>query len=914
VTDDPGTIRIGQTLSHYRITAAIGAGGMGEVYRATDVNLHRDVAVKMLPIQVAQDPDRLSRFRREAHLLAALNHPNIAGIYGLEEAGGTPFLVLELVEGVDLAQRLRDGALPVDEALAIALQVAEALEEAHNKGIVHRDLKPANVKLTPDGKVKVLDFGLAKAWTGAGADASSGSGDVSHSPTLAYTGTIAGVILGTAAYMSPEQARGKPVDKRADVWAFGVLMWEMLSGRRLFTGDTITDVIAAVVTKEPDLAALPNTTPPAVRRLLARCLQKDPRKRLPDMGTARLELQEVLSGVADPGPQPVGVASALPLKPQARSRERWAWLSAVLILCGVVGYLLAARVGSTPARQSAEHFLIDTPENLSFGDFPSQLAMSPDGRNLVFAATTTGGTLRLWIRPLDSLEARPLSGTDEGGDPFWSPDGTSVAFFAGNELRKLSLSSGTVQRICALPKNLSTGGTWNDEGTIVFSAGGPAGTLYRVPATGGDATPLTTLDQSRKERGYWFPQFLPGGHQILVIVGSPEAANRGVYVLSLDKPSERQRILPDPDVVKYAAGHLLSVQGGVLTARDFDVKHLAVTGTPVSLGTGVATWASNATWGFFTASEAGGLVWLSAVTTDIQLQWIDRDGKPLGTLGERAKYGQIVLSPDDKRLAAEIADADGRYDLWILDVARGVASRFTSDPDNERDPVWSPDSNEIVFSSDAGGNQHLFRKSLLGSEPPAPLPADIGKTPGKRDIAESWLRDGNTLVYMIQGPNGERTLSAASLDGKTSEVVGTDHFASDEHHVSPDGRWLTYMSQESGHADVYVEPFRRRGEKVRVSVEGGGQPRWRGDGKEIFYLSLDGGLMAASVKETATGVEIGIPTALVTPDRLNAIVEGPDYDDYAVSANGQKFLVKKAASKNDRQRLHMLLNWAPTAP
>jgi Tol biopolymer transport system component len=888
---------------------------MGEVYRATDLNLHRDVAIKILPAQVAQDADRLSRFRREAHLLAALNHPNIAAIYGLEEADGHPFLALELVEGEDISERLKRGALPVDEALAIALQVAEALEEAHNKGIVHRDLKPANVKLAPDGKVKVLDFGLAKAWAG-GATESSASADVSQSPTLAFTGTVAGVILGTAAYMSPEQARGKPVDKRSDVWAFGVLLWEMLVGRRLFTGDTITDIIAAVVTREPDLAALPKTTPPAVRRLVGRCLQKDPRRRLPDMGTARLELQDVLSGVAGAESAPASTDDVMLVARAARTRERWAWAVLALTLVGLAGYLVIQRLAVTPQKPgAAAHFLVDTPENLSFPEFPDQLAMSPDGRNLVFIANATDGTRRLWIRPLDSLEARPLAGTDEPASPFWSPDSASIAFFAAGEVRKLALSGGSVQRICAIPRVGAAGGTWNDDGTIIFSTGAATATLYQVPAAGGEAAPLTTIDQSRGETGHWWPQLLPGGRQILFSVESAKAANSGLYTLSLDKPTEKRLVLPGTGRFMYVAGNILTVQEGILTARAFDPKRLTTTGAPVTLATGVAVWNSRRTWGSFSASTSGHLAWLSATTTDVQLEWIDREGKVLGTLGEPGKYGQIVLSPDDRRVAAELADADGHYDLWILDVSRGVASRLTTDPADERDPVWSPDSKEIVFSSDASGDQNLLRTSLLGSQAPAPLPGGAGQTPVKRDIAESWIREGNTLVYMIQGNNTDRTLNAVSLDGNSPpELLSKDQFASDEHHVSPDGRWLAYISQESGHFEVYVEPFRGRGEKVRVSPNGGGQPRWRGDGKEIFYLSPDGRLMAATVRETPTGLEVGIPTMLVPADRLKAVVQGMDYDDYAVTSNGQRFLMKVAASKDIGQRIHVLLDWTPPVP
>ena len=461
-------ILIGQTLSHYKITSALGAGGMGEVYRATDTNLHRDVAIKVLPPEVAQDPERLGRFKREAHLLAALNHPSIAAIYGLEEADGKPFLALELVEGEDLKERLARGAIPVDEALEIAKQIAEALEEAHNKGIVHRDLKPANVKLTPEGKVKVLDFGLAKAWAGEASGVNSGSAALSQSPTLAHTGTIAGVILGTAAYMSPEQARGKPVDKRADVWSFGVLLWEMLTGRSLFAGDTVTDVIAAVVTKEPDLDLLPPATPRAVRRLLGRCLRKDPRTRLPDIGAARIEIQDVLAGSADePGGTAAGSDPTAAAEIRRLARQRWAWAAAFLLAAGLAGYLAAGRFTETPEIRPAAHFVIDPPEGRRVLPWGAP-AVSSDGRQVAFATAGAEASLpgTLWTRPLDSMVGRELPGTEGAMLPFWSPDSRSLAFFTLSELRKISLDNGAVQKVCALPQGRFTaGGDWAADGT-----------------------------------------------------------------------------------------------------------------------------------------------------------------------------------------------------------------------------------------------------------------------------------------------------------------------------------------------------------------------------------------------------------------------------------------------------------------
>jgi Tol biopolymer transport system component len=902
---------IGQTLSHYRITAALGAGGMGEVYRATDTNLGRDVAIKVLPSEVVQDPERLGRFKREAHLLAALNHPNIAAIHGLEEADAKPFLVLELVEGEDLKQRLERGAIPVDEALEIAQQVAEALEEAHNKGIVHRDLKPANVKLTPDGKVKVLDFGLAKAWAGDAPDGSSSSAALSQSPTLANTGTVAGLILGTAAYMSPEQARGKPVDKRADVWSFGVLLWEMLTGRTLFAGDTVTDVIAAVVRQEPDLDALPATTPHAVRRLVARCLRKDPRTRLPDIGGARLELQDVVAGTAAEGDAPAAdtAAATMGVERRSRTRERWTWAAVAVTLAGIAAFLLFRLLAQAPETRPAAHFVVETPEDLAFGAFDPP-ALSPDGRALAFVGLSPTGTAQLWIRPLDAPEVRALPGTEGAGRPFWSPDSTSIAFAAGGEIRKILLAGGTVQRVCALLRgNTHFGGTWNAEGTIVFSAGGLTANLYSVSAAGGEARLLTPHDESRGETAHWWPQFLPDGHHLLFQVAAAGEEHGGLHVTSLEEPSGRRRVLPDNSRFRYSEpGQLLFARDGVLLAQDFDAERMATTGEAVPIATGVAAWAVNSDWGEFSASAAGLVTWISGNDPEVQLEWLDRKGGRLGTLGEAGSYGQIVLSPDDRRVAVEITGGEGQWDIWVLDVARGVASRLTTGPANERDPGWSPDSQTLMFSSTESGDQDLLRKDLQGSEPAAPLPGGIGQTPGERDIAKEWLREGNTLLYKTVAA-GESAIWALSLDGDGKPESLVKGFGADQPHVSPDGRWLAYITTESGRYEVYVEPFRRRGERVRVSANGGGQPRWRGDGKELFYLSLDGSLMAVDVGEGATGPEVGIPTTLVSAPDLEATVQGPDYHDYAVSADGQRFLVKRSAESDRRRRIHVLLNW-----
>jgi len=910
---------IGRTLGHYRIVEKIGEGGMGEVYRAHDERLDRDVAIKVLPEAVAQDADRLARFEREAKVLASLNHPNIAHLYGLEmvESGSgsgtdsspkpqapspTSFLVMELAEGETLAERIKKGPIPVDDALDYALQIAEGLEAAHEHGIIHRDLKPANVMVSPEGKVKILDFGLAKAWQPEESDA-----DLTHSPTLTGQMTAVGVLLGTAAYMSPEQARGKPVDKRADVWSFGVVLWEMLTGHSLFAGETVTDVIAAVVTKEVDLDALPAQTPRAILRLVSRCLRKDPRTRLPGIGSARLELQEVIAGTAiENETLAADIGEATRTGRRRHVRERWAWAAVALVLGGLAASPMIQRLTKAPEARIVAHFVLDTPEILAFGDYEdfNPPAVSPDGRSIVISGRSPNGTVQLWSRSLDEPKVQALPGTEGARTPFWSPDGTWIAFSAEGELKKLALASGTVQKICALPRRLDAeGGTWNNGGTIVFAPGGMDARLYSVPAAGGEAKPLTSTDKSRGETDHLAPQFLPNGFQILFTVLSAEEEHAGLHVVSLEAPDERRRILPDQVRFRYAApGHLLFVRGGILLAQSFDAEHLVATGEALPIASAVEERIMLPGWGLFSVSETGLVIWSSAKDREVRLEWLDRTGERIGTLGEPGPYGQIALSPDDTRVAVEVANNEGRFDIWVIDVARGVASRLTSDPGDERDPVWSPDGQELVFDTGTGGG-NLIRMALATGASASPLLQGP-----EHYIPESWSHDGKTLFYITDGE--ERTLSALPLDGVgPAEPLMKSRFYFDETQVSPDSRWLAYLSKESGREEVYVEPFRRPGERVRVSTNGGGQPKWRGDGKELFYLTLNGALMAVDVREGTTGPDVGIPTMLVPANDLYAVVQGPDLDDYAVSADGRRFLVKRPATEDANQPIHVLLNW-----
>jgi eukaryotic-like serine/threonine-protein kinase len=902
---------IGRTLSHYRITSAIGAGGMGEVYRATDTALGRDVAIKVLPAEVAGDPERLSRFRREAHMLASLNHPNIAAIYGLEESDGKPFIALELVEGEDLKERLARGPIPIGEALEIAEQIAEGLEEAHSKGIVHRDLKPANVKLSSDGRVKVLDFGLAKAWAGEPGDSRSSGPMVSQSPTFARTGTVAGVILGTAAYMSPEQARGRPVDRRADVWAFGVLLWEMLTGRTLFDGPTVTDVIAAVVTKEPDLGALPADTPRAVRRLLSRCLRKDPRTRLPDIGAARLELQDTIAGTTAEPETSAALEGATRAERRNRRRE-WAWAGVALVAASLAGVLAFVHFRETePPPSRVARFTVDAPDGWSWlVDFHWPVP-SPDGRQLVFPAVREGAGIgdsavtTLWLRALDSLTSRPVAGTEGAQFPMWSPDGRSVAFFTAKELRRVNLDDGTVQRVCVLPAGgLSgqvTGGTWSPSGTILFAAGGGNARIYAIPAAGGDAKPLTTVDSARGEAHHHFPQFLPDGRRFFFAVGGQEGT-AGLYLASLEAPDERQRLVPGWVRRVYADGHLFFAADGALMAHPFDLRTMALRGDPVVVASSVSTWQANPNIGWFGVSQGGTLGYKSQGTagSEVQLTWRDRTGAEVGTLGTPGTIGQLTLSPDERNVALEILSAEGQHQLWVMEVARGVASRLTLTAGDMRDPVWAPDSRSLVFIARTDKGPELRRKGLRAGDVETVV-ADAAI----ENIPESWLASDDTLLVVRRNPQtADQTVWALPLAGGEAEPVLTASRL-DEPQISPDGRWLAYVSHEAGQDDVYIEPFRREGDRVRVSVAGGGQPKWRRDGRELYFVTPMNRLAAVDVRMTADGLDVSLPTELF---EIRAI-QGTGFDDYAPSRDGQRFLVKVPVGQDSRPMLHVVTNW-----
>jgi serine/threonine protein kinase/Tol biopolymer transport system component len=878
------SMQVGTQLGSLELTAFLGKGGMGEVYRARDAKLKRDVAVKILPPEFSRDPDRAARFQHEAEVLASVNHPNIAAIYDVQESAGSRFLVLELVEGETLAERIRRGPIQLDEALHIAKSICEALEAAHEKGIVHRDLKPANVKIAPDGTVKVLDFGLAKAFSSEAARS-----DPSESPTLSAVATMQGTILGTAAYMSPEQARSKTADKRADIWAFGVVLYEMLTGRMLFSGENVSETLAAVMMKEPDWTVLPKNTPLRIREVLQRCLVKEPRNRTRDIGDVRIAIEEANSesGVK---------ASSTPHTPH-RLVQIWIAVAMVAILVAIGTAIPAVRYfrESPPAPPPEMRTDIVTPPT----DDPVSFALSPDGQHLVFVASGASGS-QLWLRPLAATSAQPLAGTERARLPFWSPDGRSVGFFADGKLKRLDIGGGLPQALTNV--SFGTGGAWSPEGVILFGPSSSRSPILRVPASGGQAVPVTTLSAPNSIY-YQFPQFLPGGRSFVFFVSGEEGV-RGIYLGSLDAKDTKRLTTADSTGFYMAPGWLLFVRQGTLVAQRFDLSRMEITGDSVAVADRLAD--SFVGVPAFSVAANGLVAYRAGTGNGRQLTWLDRSGKVLGTLGppDFNVLADPTLSPDGSRVAVT-RTVQGNPDVWLLDSTR--MTRFTFDAGVDGFAVWSPDGTRIAFRSSREGKYRLYQKPSNGAGAEELI---YDSQDGTLSSPSSWSADGRFLLLQGNTPKTSYDVWVLPLDGeKKPRAFLRTPFEERSAEFSPDGHWVAYRSNESGRYEVYVRPFPESGGQWQVSTAGGIAPRWRRDGKELYYIAPDARLMAVPISVKGATLEPGTPVPLFQTQ----IVGGGSYPNrpqYDVASDG-RFLINSTIEAAATSPITLIQNWKP---
>ena len=884
---------IGSRLGPYEITAKLGEGGMGVVYRGRDSRLDRDVAIKVLPAALTADTERLARFDREAKLLAQLHHPHVASVFGLEESNGIRALVMELVEGPTLAERLTAGPLSLTESLQIARQVAEALEEAHEKGIVHRDLKPQNIKAPVDGKVKVLDFGLAKAMAATSSPDASAP-ELTHSPTMTPASTQIGVILGTAAYMAPEQAVGGAVDRRADVWSFGVVLWEMLTGRRLFEGETTSHVLAGVLKDTPDLTALPPETPERIVDLLRRCLRRKPRERLQSIGDARVVIEEVL---ADPDAEARAEArSAAVVLPSVSRPSKVMWLvgAAGLAAAAVFAALWLASRGGAAEGRVVRAALLPAPGTV-LGD---TLALSPDGSRVVFEAWDgKSGARSLWLRDLALGKVERLEQTEGGEMPFWSPDGKHLGFFAKGTLKRLDPAGGPAQEICDAPT--PRGGAWGSDGNIVFTPSFRTG-LSIVPASGGTPKPLTKLGGS--EKSHRFPLFLPGGKTILFLSQTAEGGARndqsGIDALELATGKRTRVVTTNSSPIYSAAGQILYWRDGTLLGQRFDAGRLAVEGEPVPIANPVSYNQNEQT--LASVSNEGTLVFREGTRGSLsRLVWLDRRGLGQAVIRDRELLQGFALSKDGTRLAyAANAIGQGSTDLWVQDLVRGTASRLTFEEGGESNPAWSHDGAYVYYSNDRRNDGVIFRRRSDGTG----TAEELGTTP-EGIWPGSVARDGRWMVAgTVAGKTGWDLLRFDFATRKVSPLVTTPFFDQDPA-LSPDDRLLAFASEESGRWEIYVQALDGERGRWQVSTETGRRPRWRADGRELFFLAVPDRLMAVDVEPGAVP-RFGTPRELF---RFPA-------DGYEVAPDGQRFVVASLGGGDPDKPLSLLTNWPHLMP
>jgi Tol biopolymer transport system component len=869
---------IGKKLAHYEILAKIGEGGMGEVFRARDTHLSREVAIKILPTEVAGNPERAARFEREAVTLASLQHPNIASIYGYEQAEGMRFLVMELVEGEDLAVRLQRGALPVDEVVHIAGQMALGLEAAHERGIVHRDLKPANVRIDPEGTVKILDFGLARAYSG---DFSSEL-DVQASPTITAAMTMAGVILGTAAYMSPEQARGKRVDKRSDIWAFGVILYEMFLGSRLYSGETVTDILGAIVHGEPDLRVLPDGIPTGLRALIKRCLTPEAQDRLRDIGEARY----ALANLDATGSETAGTGKA--------GGSGRGWLVASLVLLLVVAGLTTLLLRPGPASPVLQASIaLPTGSVLrSLGSTGGAMRFSPDGQSLAFVVQSSGKQ-QIWVRTLSEREGHPVQGTEGGHRPFWSPDGKSLGFFAAGSVRRVSVSGGAPLTIA--PASDGRGGCWLADGTIIFTPTPDSG-LFGVAAAGGEPRPVTEKGKySHRE-----PRVVGDDGDFLFL----ENRYGAVWVVYLGHADGRpQRELTQTNGgAEYAAGHLLYLRGTNLVVQPCDIGSGQLSGEAVPLAERIVRDPDFGI-GAFSVSGHGDLAYQTDRGVGSQLTFFDRAGRKLAEVGDPGGYTQVSLSPDNQRIVSLVDDAEGDSDFWIISAENGSRQRFTFTASNSgvrrSQPVWTPDGSRIYYSREQDGTATIYMKRTDGGG----AEEKVLEIPERQIWPYDISRDGQWLLFGHEGEDSNEDLWIYPLagDGEPRPLFETP-FDEWPGSISPDGRWLALDSDESGRREIYVIPFPDGGGKWQISRSGGRFPKWSADGTELFFQDPEGGIQAVAMD--------GSDDKLVTsePKRLfQSFVMSGTMGDFAACRAGDRFLVVEQSAQE--APISLFLNW-----
>ncbi len=886
----------GIKLGRYEIRSKIGEGGMGEVYLARDVEIGRDVAVKVLPSMFSAEQERLRRFQQEACAAGALNHPNILSIYDVGKHDGSPYVVSELLEGETLRKRIGGTPLSPRRAIDYASQIANGLAAAHEKGIIHRDLKPENIFVTTDGRLKILDFGLAKLTQ---LDSHQSQTEV---PTRRVD-TDPGVVMGTVGYMSPEQLKGRVVDQRSDIFSFGAIIYEMLSGRRAFHGESAAETMSAILREDPpELSNTNKSVSPALERLVNRCLEKNPESRFHSASDLAFAL-DAISGTSFVSGQTL--TTIVPLSARQRLRKHLPWiLTAVLSLALIVALLYVFLSRRAPAAEvrEAQRFIIPLPEKSQVIDAP---LISPDGHRLVYRLNTEDGKELLWLRPLDSIEARPLAGTEGATQTFWSPDSQSIGFVAAGKLRRVDLSGGAPQILCDIASNPPA--SWGRAGVIIFSRGVADG-LYRVPATGGTPVRVTEVNGSVNELEHTWPHFLPDGRHFLYLARNTQPENSAIYVGALDS-KETKRLLQVHSSVAYAApGYLLFARETTLMGQGFDLEKLELKGEPFPVAEQVVRNPINGR-AMFSVSESGILALRTGALAMNQLIWFDRAGKPLSALTPPGTYSAPALSPDEKKVAVSRYDyqALSAFDVWLIDLQRGAQIRFTTDPAGDGDPAWSPEADRIAFVSTRNGISNLYQKSSSGTGTEESLFASK-----ESKFHPDWSPDGRFILYGQLNPTTNVDLFLLPLTGERKpEPFLQTNFIEAQGRFSPNGRWVAYISNETGKFEVYVQNFPAKGDKIPISTGGGSQPKWRGDGRELFYYTPDRKLMAVEVNGEGSEFKVGIAQPLFEIRVSGAGVDRgfPGSGYYTPARDGKRFLVAGTPESPERQQIAVVLNW-----